>query len=261
LFHWPVQRDEIAEWLSRHEKTHGLYYTPALFETATATRDNIRQIRAVWADCDTADATARAARLPLPASLVIETSPGKTQHLWLVSSGLRPELATGINLRLAKLTGGDSCWRVNHYLRLPWTLNRKYDPAPLVRITGRTRRYQLEELVAEYPPHPLPADQMTTDEEVWELLRGKSIEAVIELGFVRRAVRFGPPAGIDRSADFWGLLKDMARAGMSESARLLVALECRDRHLRDKIRLGGAWTDAGVLGQVRRAAEAVRSDG
>jgi hypothetical protein len=249
-------------WLERHEKTHGLYYTPALFEIASATRANVRQVRGVWCDCDDAAASKLADDLPLPASLRIETSPGKTQHLWLVDYGqrLEPATAAGVNLQLAKLTGGDSCWQTNHYLRLPHTYNRKYDPAPLVRITGRTRRYSLAEITAAYPPHPLPADQMTTDEEVRALLEGRALDAVIELGFVRRAVEFGPPAGIDRSSDFWGLLKDMARAGMSESARLLVALECRDRWLADKRREGGAWTDAGVLGQVRRAADAVAGE-
>jgi hypothetical protein len=261
LFPWPDADGLVVEWLSARSGDSGLYYAPALFETAEARRDNVRQVRAVWLDCDSEAATSQADELPLPASLRIKTSSGKTQHLWLTTRPVEAGVVDGVNLRLARLTGGDSCWRVNHYLRLPHTWNRKYDPPPMVSVTRRTRRYSVAEVVDAYPPHPLPADQMTTDDEVRELLRGKAIDAVIELGFVRRAIRFGPAAGMDRSGHFFGLLKDMARAGMSESSRLLVALECRDRWLADKRKPTGRWSDAGVLGQVRHAAEVVRSDG
>jgi len=236
-----------------------------MFSYAHALRTNISRLRAVWVDCDTAESSNAADRLPLPATLTILTSPSKTQRLWLVDGpGLEAATAAGVNLRLAQLTEGDSCWQVNHYLRLPWTHNRKYQPAPLVRIIGKTRRYTAEEITAAFPPAELPVGLLTDDAEVHTLLTGtppaeelvrKHCRVVGDVALYGRRV-----AGGDRSNGFWGLLKDMARAGLAEGERLALALLVRDAWLSDKQRAGGLWTDPGVLEQVRKAAEAVSSE-
>jgi hypothetical protein len=67
--------------------------------------------------------------------------------------------------------------------------------------------------------------------------------------------------GGDRSNGFWGLVKDLARAGVPEGERLALALLVRDTWLDDKRVRGGAWSDVGVLEQVRKAADAVSSEG
>lgn len=178
LFFWcPIRSEdqhgaEIVNWLSSHGPGHGLYYTPAMFDYPHALRTNISQLRAVWVDCDSADSSNRADSLPLPATLTILTSPSKTQRLWLITGqGVAPETAAGVNLRLAQLTSGDSCWQSNHYLRLPWTHNRKYEPPPLVRIIGRTRRYTVDEITTAFPPAELPTGFDADDPEVHALLR------------------------------------------------------------------------------------------
>jgi RepB DNA-primase N-terminal domain len=272
LFFWcPIgamdqHGSEIVEWLEKHEPDWGLYYTPAMFDYPHALRTNISQLRAVWVDCDSADSSNRADSLRPRPTLTILTSPGKTQRLWLITGqGVAPETAAGVNLRLAQLTGGDSCWQANHYLRLPWTHNRKYDPPPLVKITGRTRRYTVDEITAAFPPAELPAGFMTGSDEVAELLSSTpSAEALVRQyrGIVRDVAVYGRRVeGGDRSNGFWGLLKDLARAGVPEGERLALALFVRDVWLDDKRQKGGLWSDDGVLEQVRKAAEAVRTDG
>jgi hypothetical protein len=272
LFFWcPVGSEDqhgkaIADYIEHHADDCGLYYTPALFAYPHALRTNISQLRAVWVDCDSADSSNRADELPLPATLTILTSPSKTQRLWLIDGqGVTPDTAAGVNLRLARLTGGDSCWQVNHYLRLPWTRNRKYAEAPLVRIISRTRRYSTAEVLAAYPPALLPADLLTEDAEVHDLLSATPPAEVLirrHRSLVGDSALYGRrvEAG-DRSNGFWGLLKDMARQGLSEGERLALALLVRDAWLDDKRARGGAWSDGGVLGQVRKAAVAVRADG
>jgi hypothetical protein len=116
---------------------------------------HITQVRAVWQDDDYAWQGA----FPLPPSLVVSTSPGRFQRLWICDD-LMFDQHRAVQERLAVSFGHDrQACGVNRVLRLPGFLHMKNPDAPhIVRlIGGNRRRYNAAEILAAFQPIERPA--------------------------------------------------------------------------------------------------------
>ena len=107
---------------------------------------------AVWADYDHGIPTS----LPLEPSIVVQSSPGKHQALWLLEKPCH-DLGSieALNRSIAETTGADlnACDRAR-VLRLPGLANLKYPGRPQARLAvyEPERRYRTETLEAAWPP-------------------------------------------------------------------------------------------------------------
>ncbi len=106
---------------------------------------------AVWADLDRPAAKPS----PLPTSVLVETSPGRFQALWLLDKPTNDvERIEALNRRIvAHLDADAASTDIAHVLRLPGFPNLKYANHPLARLRycSPDRRYSLAELEAAFP--------------------------------------------------------------------------------------------------------------
>ena len=81
-------------------KGYGVFVTVNRTDGKGFTRKNITDIRAVYADFDYGIPQ----NLPLPPSMIVETSPGKAQYYWLVDDDMSAEQFKGIMGRRSSKT-------------------------------------------------------------------------------------------------------------------------------------------------------------
>jgi hypothetical protein len=91
----------------------------------------------------------------IPPTLLLETSENRHQGLWLLEDLAEPAEAEEISKAIAYAhadEGADkSGWDLTQLLRIPFTLNYKYDPAATVKLVAADRVVSLQELKTAYP--------------------------------------------------------------------------------------------------------------
>jgi len=195
----PSHTPAICAWLARRGP-----YTHAFFGVASrnglgGTKRHLTALGALWIDLDTPPA-GPAPIGPTPSVIV---SSGRGEHwYWLLSSPLQVNTVAGqataerLLRGLARRFGGDpGATDVSHLLRVPGTLNPKYDP-PVQVVVSRLDlacRYHLEELF----PYAAPAEPASPDlgenarARLYRPAPNGAIETMLsECGFLRWAEAF-----------------------------------------------------------------------
>ena len=137
--------------LNQFDGSANVYYGVVPRVERRGTADACGFATAIWADFDNGPPPV----LRLPPSLVIETSPGRYQALWLLDSPT-PDLQRieAVNRSVAALNDGDmnTCDRAR-VLRLPGFRNLKYPSRPPSRlvVSRVDRRFRLGELEEAFP--------------------------------------------------------------------------------------------------------------
>jgi len=131
-----------------------IYYCVSLTTGQKRNRDFIDQTHCIWADLD---GTAPA-KLNLPPTFLIETSPGRYQGIWTLLEPVPFSTAEDFARRIYhahRQDGADATWDATRLLRVPSTVNMKYTVAgegnPVVSIVSTGPVYDLDELDAAYP--------------------------------------------------------------------------------------------------------------
>ncbi len=181
-FRYPGQAEDAAGY-ARDEDEAGreTYFCAHLLMEEHRAKDTAAPVRALYADGDGAQVSEDA---PEP-SVVVESSPRRTQLYWLLSRPVEPRAAERLNRRLARAVGADmSGWDLTQLLRVPGTHNRKYADAPGVSVTETTGELhdpeELDRVLPELPDSPGlgddgkipdPVSPAMEDEEVLEKAR------------------------------------------------------------------------------------------
>lgn len=111
---WPVM-DDGFEW----------FFTPLTFTVPQRGNEFAAEASVLFADLDPVDPRS----LSMPPTLAWETSPGRYQALWFLLNGLGYSYFANLNKRVTMLTGADQGgWMGSKVLRVPGTVNYKYDP-------------------------------------------------------------------------------------------------------------------------------------
>ena len=130
----------------------------------------VPESRWCWAECDTPMSVSRAMNMGVQPRLVVRSSPGKAHCYWPLRSPLSLDLLERANRRLAEHLGADPrATDAARILRVPGTVNHKYDPPPRVSITHVSwdRNPLPSELVGDLrdpePARPLPVRRPKRD--------------------------------------------------------------------------------------------------
>ncbi len=142
LLKYPGQLKEIEAQINAWAK-EGLntYFSPHLFSQAIARKEYALPSNVLCADLDTCHPS-NLGRYgePLP-DIVLETSAGRYQAIWLLDKQLAPDELEALNKRLsfgyADLGCDKSGWDIGQLLRVPGTPNFKHKPPQEVRIVKR----------------------------------------------------------------------------------------------------------------------------
>jgi RecA-family ATPase len=219
-FQWPKDRAKIIEHMKTNED-NDLYWCPMLFEYPRRQAGVAMDEKALWADLDEVDPHGLSEYQP---TIAWETSPGRFQALWLVSSGdiLGASRDGDINQAMTDYIGADpSGWDITQLLRIPGWKNHKPEyrskdgkPKQGKLLWTDGRQYGADEF-NDLPRRDVSAltGEVLEDEisridrhEVWGRVRLKVSKRVRELVTARAA------AG-DRSDALWEIERDLADAG------------------------------------------------
>ena len=159
-FRFPGQEDEIEKELRELNKWADVYFCPHLFITGDSrTKDNAHQVACLWIDKDKGDINEIR---PKP-TICWRTSRGRHQAIWLLKTPAPPKEVEQANKLLTYMGKGDKGgWHLGKVIRLPASLNYKYNPPEQgVVLWDDGPTYDLEEL----RPDKLPPEENTIKEE------------------------------------------------------------------------------------------------
>ena len=134
FFSWPEDHKIVENFILSVESKHNVYFCVNLLKQQKRTKDDALPTDFLWADLDTANPDSeKFAKLPPP--IVVQSSPGRWQAYWRLSTKLEPFQAEIYSKRLAYHFGADkSGWDLTQLLRVPLTKNFKYEAAPTIML-------------------------------------------------------------------------------------------------------------------------------
>ncbi len=194
-------------------------------------------VRHVHADLDTTDPDT----LLVAPSILLESSPGRYQALWLLKEPLTHEETESINYRIFAYhmeQGTDPCWDVGHLLRIPFTKNHKDDDTPSVKLIKLAAKPLNTSDFAKYPDAvpptlgwvDLPVPDASELEEAQSIIaRHRHPLGDLPFSFPEMWVEV-PPA--DWSGHHWHLIKMCADAGLTREETYSVARAAPSNHYR-----------------------------
>jgi hypothetical protein len=213
-----------------------VYHCAHLVTEPRRRKETAAPVSALWIDLDAGQLDTE--RVPTP-TLVVESSPGRSQVYWQLTTPIEPPHAEQLNRQLAAATGADkSGWDATQLLRVPGSRNHKYDDAPLVRVLALTgRRYDpavVANPLGDLPlfttrreeRQPTPQPPATSAPAYDELPLSKTARRIITGALPKRR----DDGEVDRSASLMQVAGVLAGVGFSRDA-IAEALAERDETL------------------------------
>lgn len=131
-FAWPHETMAALSWIERESaEDRELYHCSHLTTRWRRRKADAAPLTSLYVDLD-----AGLAESPLIVpSVTVESSPSHYQAYFRLSHAVRPEAGEALNRRLAHALGADpSGFDLTQLLRIPGTVNHKYESRPLVRL-------------------------------------------------------------------------------------------------------------------------------
>src|SRR5690349_567865 len=271
FFRWPDEVGkaiDLIHRLTQAEASGGrgadVYYCVSLTTGRRRTRDFLDQTNCVWSDLDDTPPN----KLHLQPTFLVETSPGHYQAIWVLDETVPFSTAEDFSRRVYhahRKDGADATWDATRLMRVPGTLNLKYQVAgeghPVVElVNSMSVLYSLDELDQAYPISvttgpgvsgsiELDYEQVNhvgTAEEIIERYARELTPDVIDLVF-----DVSDPSD-DWSARLWALEMSLFEVGMDIYEVFKVARESGcNKYARD------GRPDADLWKEVVRARESV----
>lgn len=227
-FMWPDDRGKILKRMAEHQ-ADDLYWCPSLFEAPRRQMEVAMDEHALWADLDEVNPKEID---DYPPTIAWETSPGRYQALWLVSTGdlQGASWQGGENQRLTYHLGADvGGWDTTQLLRVPGWRNHKPEhrggtregPNPHLaepvkgKLLWRSGRRYLPDEFEDLPEVPRAGDFEDILEDQIEAVDVKKVWGNVRLKVsrtVREMFQAKEVAG-DRSEALWQIERDLADAG------------------------------------------------
>jgi len=133
-FKWPDERDKIYDFIDRSLIGFDIYYCTQLLTRPERKKEYAGACPTAWADLDHCHPD----ELLVAPTLVVESSPGRWQALWVFEEAIDPAQAEDINRRIAyyhRDKGADtSGWDLTQVLRVPFTHNYKYNGPSVIEV-------------------------------------------------------------------------------------------------------------------------------
>jgi hypothetical protein len=133
-FEYPSGASEALQYAGEQaEKGRDVYHCSHLLTGKRRIKENASEVYTLWGELDGAGVP----NGELKPTAVIESSPGRFHIYWRLSDAIPPEIAENLNRRLAREIGADpSGFDLSQLLRVPGTINYKYDGRPVVEIVS-----------------------------------------------------------------------------------------------------------------------------
>jgi hypothetical protein len=132
-FSYPGAAKDAAEWALEKagEPEREVYFCVHLLNGPQRTKENASEVITLWGELD---------GVPVPngelkPSAIVQSSPGRYHCYWRLTDAIPPQIAEQLNNRIAKKIGADpSGFDLSQLLRVPGTVNHKYEEKPTVQL-------------------------------------------------------------------------------------------------------------------------------
>lgn len=248
FFPWPKDSMRVENYILSVESKYNVYYCVNLLEKPERLKRWCLSTNIVWADLDAVDPTT----ISPPAQLVTQSSPGRWQAVWLLSSSLDPQQAEDYSRRVAYASGADkSGWDLTQLLRVPFTLNHKYDNKPEVDLHMIGTETKCPPLLFENLPQPPDtADPTLQDNPMPEAENLPTMEAILYKYSGKLDVVFQtmythePQADEDWSKNLWRLIHICYEVGMTSEEVFVTCNNSKcNKYRRDHRPISHLWRD------------------
>lgn len=246
FFYYPDQLPDMAEASLILSEQGDVYFCPQLLKSKRRSKINVEFCPVAWADLDRASPQ----RARLTPTVALETSEGRYQAFWSFIQAQQPQEAEEISKAIAYghvSEGADtSGWDLTQLLRVPETMNRKYDPPHPVRVLYANRNmyrsdhfdcYERKDTI-QANTLPFPEDDLpsASGEEILSGLNGSLQEGTRTL--------FSDVPGEDWSTRLWNLELLCLLSGLSKEETFVVARDSAcNKYARDGRSLYDLWKE------------------
>lgn len=248
-FKYPEEMPKLLASIVSNSKTicHA-YFCPQLFAAPEKReKSNVSICTSIWADLDTCDP----ALLNVEPTVVIQSSPGRFQALWVMEKPTEPNVAEDISRRIAYFHsnhGADkSGWDLSQLLRIPYTANYKYgdgNSAPIVGIVTANRKAYRKSDFDCYPE--IPATEFAKEDEP-ELIDDEPLDILQKYRTHLNPLAFllyNETPTEEWSDKLWKLLQILVEAGLSRQQAFTVANSAAcNKFKRDGRPLNDLWQE------------------
>ena len=244
FFTYPTQVDEMVKFCEEHSE-ETVYFTPSLLRANNRKKPSVQFLQVVFGDADTMDLD----NLLVEPSAIVTTSPGHTHVYWSVDNETDPFQIEMLNRALSQRhtraeEGYDTGWAANKLLRVPGTMNLKYDEPFRVEIKYTGNVYAWEDIAVEYPKvetfaaeyRDLPADLPERIEALANINYSDEIRSLL-------STEYGKHYG---SESLWAAINSLFRAGATDEYAFVLLRDAPvNKWARDKVSNADArlWED------------------
>lgn len=246
FFKWPERKVEAIRFIEG-ARTKNVWFGVNLLSKPERIKENCLPHDIVWADLD----TCHPSLLDPSPQVVIESSPDRYQALWKLDDDVPPTIAEEYARRIYskyKINGVDSGWALTKLLRVPYTINYKYQSTPIVKIVTATDE-RIEKvlfeniLIEELQEHGVEDVDMPDLDELPspEMIIHEYRHNLSKTGFSN--IYLVEPDE-DWSAVLWQLIRICFEVGMTREEAFVVANSSKcNKYERDKRPLSHLWFD------------------
>lgn len=249
FFKWPGELEQMLENIEANVQhlVHA-YFGVSIYKTPdNRTKNNIKECTNIWADLDTADPRSLLVR----PSILIQSSPGKYQALWLLQEPIdryeAEEIARKISYAHAD-DGADKCWDASHVLRIPYTPNLKYGDLQNAPIVGILHAERYIYRPKDFNVYPTPkALRQIEETDLENRVPSESNLAEIEFKYtfseeIRRLIYTEPDS--DWSSAVWNLIRSMDEIHVDPEEMFVVVKQAAcNKYRRDGRSENEIWRD------------------
>jgi hypothetical protein len=245
FFEWPRESLKVENFIIENEVHKNVYFCVNLLSKRERKKQYCIDTDLVWADLDEVNPMS-IDKLPPP--IVIQSSPGRWQAFWRLTSKLKPYDAERYSKRIAYAVEADtSGWDLTQLFRVPMTKNFKYQPPGNVKLeralTTRADPALFESALA-VPPEEAPIiDRPLPESANAEEIIG-AFSTRLEMDRFMTLYAYEPQDEEDWSKQLWALYMMLYRAGMSAEEVFIVAKEAKcNKFERDGRPVEHLWRD------------------
>jgi len=267
FYEWPVQEQEMYDFIARWRNRKNIWFCINLLSEKVRQKEYCLETNLVWSDLDEANPDTLD---PRP-SIVIESSPDRFQAIWRLEHALDSYVAEDYSKRLAYYyaeNGADpSGWDLTQLLRVPNTLNMKYEDRPEVKLLRYAEAMLPVEFFDALPEVTEAQEVRVSDAPNLEEL--PSAEDVIRKHYVKlKRTNFEdrwtmqPTPADDWSKLLWSLIKTCLETGLTPEETYVIAANCNfNKYDRDKRPIKYLWREVNKARKQIESFEAIVSTG
>lgn len=238
FFKWPESLEEIVARATQIATSSNVYFSSHLFSEQNSQKKYVLPSRTIQADLDNAEI----ATIPVVPTVLVSTSPGRHQGYWITDKIQSNTKLEELSRRIAY--GINDCdktgWPMGKKVRLPGTINYKYDEPHLVEVSGIAVRSLTSDTFNIFPEANIDVSKALSDiswvDEAPEIIEIPAIEILAALkGHVNPRVymQFNKAAR-DRSAALWMLMCELFKAGATRDQVYHVACNSANNKFADR---------------------------